>query len=503
MSDTEKGVKIKIEGDAASLVAASGQGADALQKLKATTEDLGGETKKLTGEQEAGNAEMGVIVVTQKEVAEATGKTTEAVEESGKVSSNARLQHMALHQAFTQLDKIAPGLGNTLNMVTRGIHGMGDESVGTQAKMAALIDTIGPLIVVMLTIEVATQAWDRYQEKVKAVAAEQAALAEQTSKNLKKMLSDIEALDKAMHPKEKTTAQKDEAELKKTKQGIEDDSEETLARGKFREEKMLGQAVTPEAKAKIKADFEQWTKELNEWKLGQLAAADQAMVEKMNKQTADLKAKAVAADSGPEERAARAQATGMDDFSKGTQEQINGLKERALYGNGPESLAAIAALPDREKLLKDYQADGVKKLQKITDASEKIKTEGTEIGDAREGVSAGADESGHKATQAVRLDEIGEGRDPDTIARGAAGIDINAHGEKLSQEQIKANAALSALFAAHTGGIGDMQRIISDHLSHSTTQAQFTKELAARLKTLEAHSKQTAQQVSAMHTSFY
>lgn len=82
MSDTEKGVKIKIEGDAASLVAASGQGADALKKLKTGTEDLSDATKRQTGSQEDSNKEMGVLKDSHVDVEAATKKTTEATADS-------------------------------------------------------------------------------------------------------------------------------------------------------------------------------------------------------------------------------------------------------------------------------------------------------------------------------------------------------------------------------------------------------------------------------------
>jgi hypothetical protein len=82
MADTEKGVKIKIEGDAASLVAASGQGADALKKLVITTEGLSDETKKQLGIVEDSNDKWKSYTVTQADVEAATKKTTDATEAS-------------------------------------------------------------------------------------------------------------------------------------------------------------------------------------------------------------------------------------------------------------------------------------------------------------------------------------------------------------------------------------------------------------------------------------
>ena len=87
--------------------------------------------------------EMGVVTVTQEDVEKATKKTSEATEEAGKKTeeaghhaANARLQHMALHHAFTELNKIAPGLGDSLNMITRGMHSMGEGAEGAQSKIA-------------------------------------------------------------------------------------------------------------------------------------------------------------------------------------------------------------------------------------------------------------------------------------------------------------------------------------------------------------------------------
>jgi len=72
-----------------------------------------------------------------------------------------------------------------------------------------------------------------------------------------------------------------------------------------------------------------------------------------------------------------------------------------------------------------------------------------------------------------------------TISKGVEGIDAAAHGQKLTQEQVKANAALTQLFSQQSGGIAAMQSIIKYHLQHSTTQAQETEALKKALATLQ------------------
>ena len=95
MSDTEKGVKIKIEGDAASLVTASGQGADAIKKLEGTTGELGKETEKAAG--------------------------------------NVRLFHTEgreMHRVIGELNRISPVLGEALRIAMHPIGGTIAAAIG-------------------------------------------------------------------------------------------------------------------------------------------------------------------------------------------------------------------------------------------------------------------------------------------------------------------------------------------------------------------------------------
>lgn len=72
-----------------------------------------------------------------------------------------------------------------------------------------------------------------------------------------------------------------------------------------------------------------------------------------------------------------------------------------------------------------------------------------------------------------------------TISKGAEGMDAVAHGERLSQEQIKANEALTELFAAHIGGLQAMQQIIKYNLEHTKTQAEEIQVIKNALNTLQ------------------
>lgn len=121
MADTEKGIEIKIEGDAASLVAASGQGADALKKITVSTEDLSAETKNLLGIQGESNESWKSITATQADVEAATKKTTEATEESTEKFGQSR----------REIRMVGNELGRTL-----GVRGLGGLFLGGVAASA-------------------------------------------------------------------------------------------------------------------------------------------------------------------------------------------------------------------------------------------------------------------------------------------------------------------------------------------------------------------------------
>ena len=143
MSDTEKGVKIKIEGDAASLVAASGQGADALKKLKTGTEDLSDVTKKQLGIVEDSNENWKSYNVTQADVEAATKKTTDATEDST--------------EKFGQSRREIRLVGNELGRAV-GISGVGGLFLGGVAA-AAFVAAKG--------LEFLKNTWVAIQEAIK------------------------------------------------------------------------------------------------------------------------------------------------------------------------------------------------------------------------------------------------------------------------------------------------------------------------------------------------
>ena len=197
MADNDNSVRILIE------FIEKTQGADAAQAAMV----------KLKEETAKGTEVIGENV-------EANKKVSEAVEHTGHSAGNARLEHMALHHAFTELNKVSPGLGTSMMFLARGMH-MGEEAAkgfaeGTnEAKVAmeGAMATVLPLIAVMLTIQTITTYWDLYSESVKAAAEEQEKAMKKIQDSSHEAFNAVKELEELLHPKEKTVAEKDESDL--------------------------------------------------------------------------------------------------------------------------------------------------------------------------------------------------------------------------------------------------------------------------------------------------
>jgi hypothetical protein len=485
MADADKTLKLLIE-----MGVIGREDAEAANKLLEETKQDVTELEK----------EMGVLTVTQADVEKATRKTSDAVEDEGKKveegghhAGNARLQHMALHHAFTELDKICPGLGNTLNMVTRGMHSMGDGAEDAQGKIASLIDTVGPLIVVMLSIQLATKVWDDYEKKLEEIQKKQEELTKSTEAETGKMVAAITRLDEAMHPK-KTEAGEDKLKLEKQKQGIEDYAKEQSAFYKHDEEAALAKAASPEEKTAIKEKFKKQEAALEDWKLAELARVTNEMAAAMQTRTEQIQKGNQAMASSPEERAAFAQAQGKD--AKGQSLQMT--LEAALYkqagwdaatgdvtmiGRGAKSYLGMGGIESAEveaarKALAEHQEEGNKKLKEIREKVEKQ----TEVGEgiAKEGsaIKTEGDKATHDATEGRKLHDIEYGRfqQRQQIDSGVRQVYAaeNSHfqgGHAFDQTQAQTIVALQTLLEkSHQNSVEILNLIVTGVQKHESLE---------------------------------
>ena len=494
MAAADKTLKIAIELDGYVMPGVK----EAEAKLKTEADDLA--------------KSMGVLTVTQEDVEKATRKTTDAVDDQGKKveegghhAGNARLQHMALHHAFTELDKICPGLGNSLNMITRGMHSMGEGAEGAQGKIAALIATVGPLIVVMLSIQLATKVWEDYEKKLEDIQKKQIELTKSTEEETWKMVAAISRLDKAMRP-EKTEADNDKAKLEKQKQAIEDYAKEQSAFYKHDEEDALAKASSPEEKTAIKDKFKKQEAALEDWKLAELARVTNTMADAMQKRTEQIQKDNQAAASSPEEKAAFAQAQGKDSISQSLQMALNAaLYKQAgwdaatgdvtMIGRGAKSYLGMGGIESAEveaarKALAEHQEEGNKKLKEIREKVEKQTEIG--VGVAEEGgkIKTEGDKASHDASEGKKLHDIEFGRyqqrqEIDKGVRGAYAAEYSHFegGKAFDQTQVQTiNALKTLLDKAHQNSTAILQLIVAGIQKHESLEqiiAQVEAQIAS------------------------
>jgi len=255
--------------------------------------------------------EMDVVTVSQ-------GDVEKALTKGGEASVGARAKYKLLHQTFAELNKIVPGLGTILNVFERGLDRMGDagpkaaaglatvgggaEAAGAgcaaaEPAVASLIVTLGPLIIIMEAVQLATELWDIHTEKVKVAAAAQAEAYKQIEEASKKAFTAQQELNDALHPKPDAVKGL-EKELHDKERDINNQADRQKAINKAEEERQLAGATTPEQKEAIKKKFKAHNDDVDEMaehaRIGaqtQVAAeAERALKEKQAKSDADKKA---------------------------------------------------------------------------------------------------------------------------------------------------------------------------------------------------------------------
>lgn len=187
-------------------------------------------------------------------VPESLKNITEKTEELTTSSDHSAAAHRALHQALHKLNEVSPGLGTSLAMLANGLDAAKISAEGLGPAMEELITTMGPIVILMLSIQAATEYWDLYKEKVNEVAAEQAKAMKEIEESTKKAFEAQQALFDVMHPKD--DAVKDlEEQLKNKEQTIKGDLEKQKAILEARKKIELAAAKNPEEKAAIEEKY--------------------------------------------------------------------------------------------------------------------------------------------------------------------------------------------------------------------------------------------------------
>jgi len=382
-------------------------------------------------------------------------ETASKAEESGKKAANAAEKKKQLAKVMDELNKISPGVGDGVNLLAQAYMKAGAAAEGGKVSMAGfatalsgLTRSVGPTMIASLGIEAVTTWWDFFKEKAEAAAKAQAESMDKIRESTKEALDEHanfdEAMKKASEPEDKFAESLAHAETIILAQ-----TEAKRKLLKLDEEAELAKAKTPEEKEAITKRYDQ---------------KDAALSSGEESEKIDALAK-----TGEAARVDRDKAeTEKTDLTEKIKAIIADARNALQLGDSDYHDELLAKLPALN--------------EKIPELDERIISDRTR----QTRYEAEADTQGE--IHAINDDERLRASDR-TVSKGVEGIDAHAHGEKLSQEQIKANQALTELFAAHTGGIQQMQQIIKHHLEQSTTQAQ---EIAALKNALDGLQNQAA-----------
>ena len=433
MGDTNtQEFKILITGDASSYAAAGGQASDTTKKLKIDTSDLGDETKK----------SLGIF----DEEAEKLKKLPPPETAEGFKGLN--LRGREVREIFGKLNEIIPGLGTALRGLGEVSNEAGAAVAGAEGEVAAantsMLASSGPLIVIVLAIQAAMTYWDLYSESVKDAAEKQGKALDKirtaTADALKEQVDFTEAMKKASEPEDKYA----EA-LGRTNAIIAATTEAKRKLMKLDEDAELAQAKTPEEKDEIKKRYGDKEDALSSGEEGQKIAA-------LQKTIADLQA-----------------------------DQGDATADKKQYTDEEKRIAKLA----REAQARGDDQQHDKLLAEVPRMNDKIAADDKRIeGDQTKITKYSSEVGTQSAVHGINDDERRRAENR-PISKAVEGIDAHAQGEKLSQEQIKANQQLTQLFASHAGGIQQMTAIIKYHLAHSTTQDQEIEALKTALANLQ------------------
>ncbi len=223
-------------------------------------------------------------------------ETGAAMDEAGGKAGNSAGKHLALRRIMGELNRISPGLGEAMHLLSEAYLEAGEAAeggavgvAGFTAALDALLVSLGPLIIAMLSIEAVMQYWDMYKDKVKAAQEAQTEACKKMVEDTHAARKAVEELNEAMHPKEHNTAETDEKNLARQKQDLENNYNRQKELNKAQEEKEQAGARSGEEKEQIRARFEQLDKQLEDWRDKQKAAIEGAMAQTMEGQLKQLK----------------------------------------------------------------------------------------------------------------------------------------------------------------------------------------------------------------------
>ena len=178
-----------------------------------------------------------------------------ATEESGQSAMHSMESHRALHMALNKLNEIVPGLGTVTNLAAMGFRGMAGAELTAAEATDVLISSMGPLAILLLSIQAAIEYWHLYEKAAKDAAAAQAEAWKGIEASTKKALDAQLAFNAAISGQDVSPTKKYTEELEKRKAVLQVQAE---AQNKVLEVQKKGElagAKTPEQKKEIETRY--------------------------------------------------------------------------------------------------------------------------------------------------------------------------------------------------------------------------------------------------------
>jgi hypothetical protein len=183
------------------------------------------------------------------------------LDDAGDHASLAAGKQQVLSSILAELNRLLPGSGHALHLVAEACIEAGTSAeagvTGVEAfntALGELLITLGPLIIVMLSIESASTCWDLYKDKANGAAGAVSEAFKKIDDSLRTTLKLQGELNEAMYGKDDPLKRIHEAAQQagaERKARYENDREEL----RLREEKELVAARTPAEKESIKNKY--------------------------------------------------------------------------------------------------------------------------------------------------------------------------------------------------------------------------------------------------------
>lgn len=157
------------------------------------------------------NADLRKITGSINEETETTLRNAAAATESSGT-------HWELRRAFESLSQFIPGLGPVAGLVGEGFRDMGEGAEGAAAGIDTLITTLGPVAIVILSIQTAITYWDLFTSKAKEASEAFTQASKEIDEAAQKAISSWDELQDTLAGKDKSITKQYREELQRRRE---------------------------------------------------------------------------------------------------------------------------------------------------------------------------------------------------------------------------------------------------------------------------------------------